>query len=64
MISVAVAAEEYLDSLDGFRGVKFGTAFSEFKDLTVDQDHDFGQGEKLDPKNTIWQGQRRLAQMA
>ncbi|HEY5813036.1 MAG TPA: hypothetical protein VIT23_10350, partial [Terrimicrobiaceae bacterium] len=29
----------YLDSLNGFRGIKFGTAFSEFKDMTVDQDH-------------------------
>jgi hypothetical protein len=29
----------YLDSLDGFRGVKFGTDFSKFSDLTLDQDH-------------------------
>jgi hypothetical protein len=29
----------YLDSLAGFRGIKFGTPFSEFKDLSLDQDH-------------------------
>lgn len=29
----------YLDSLAGFRGIKFGTAFSEFNDLSLDQDH-------------------------
>jgi hypothetical protein len=30
---------DYLDALNGFRGVPFGTAFSEFKDLSVDQDY-------------------------
>ena len=29
----------YLDSLAGFRGIKFGTAFSEFQELALDQDH-------------------------
>ncbi len=29
----------YLDSLAGFRGVKFGTALSQFKDLSLDHDH-------------------------
>jgi hypothetical protein len=29
----------YLDSLAGFRGVKFGTALSEFKDLSLDREH-------------------------
>lgn len=28
----------YLDALDGFRGVKFGSEFSKFTDLVVDQD--------------------------
>lgn len=108
----------YLDSLAGFRGVKFGTALSEFKDLSVDQDHGklklytkqgedlklglatlstivyhffddkfygvsvhtsdpantqtlvaiagtgFGPGAKLDPQNTIWQGETAWAQLS
>ena len=29
----------YLDSLDGFRGVKFGTDFSKFSGLALDQEH-------------------------
>jgi len=29
----------YLDALDGFRSIKFGTPFSEFKGLKLDQDH-------------------------
>ena len=130
IVSTAVIAEdapkerinlgsvEYLDSLDGFRGIKFGTAFSEFKHLSVDQDlgklklytkksedltlglaklgaivyhffddkfygvsihttdpantqtlvaiagTGFGQGAKLDPQNTIWQGQTAWAQLS
>ncbi|MET0224444.1 MAG: hypothetical protein ABW346_08725, partial [Terrimicrobium sp.] len=36
---VAPGSVAYLDSLAGFRGIKFGTAFSEFTDLTLDQDH-------------------------
>jgi hypothetical protein len=36
---VAPGSVAYLDSLAGFRGIKFGTTFSEFTDLTLDQDH-------------------------
>jgi hypothetical protein len=108
----------YLDSLAGFRGVKFGTALSEFKDLSLDREHGklklftkkdenlklglatlgtivyhffddkfygvslhttdpantqtlvaiagtgFGQGAKLDPQNTIWQGEIAWAQLS
>lgn len=109
----------YLDSLNGFRGVKFGTPFSEFKGLSVDQDRGqlklyvkkqgedfnlglarlttivyhffdgkfygvslhasdiadtrtllaivstgFGNGEKLDPLNSIWQGETAWAQFS
>lgn len=36
---VSPGSVAYLDSLAGFRGIKFGTAFSEFKDLALDQDH-------------------------
>jgi hypothetical protein len=107
---------EYLDSLNGFRGVPFGTEVGKFTGLTVDQDRGklklytkkdeklsvglaklgtivyhffdgkfygvslhatdiadsrtliaiastgFGQGSKLDPDNTIWQGEKCWAQ--
>jgi hypothetical protein len=36
---VAPGSVAYLDSLAGFRGIKFGTPFSEFQDLAVNQDH-------------------------
>ncbi len=115
---VTVGSVAYLDSLAGFRGVKFGTPFSEFKDLSLDQDHGklklytkkdedlklglakldtivyhffddkfygvsihtsdpantqtllaiagtgFGTGAKLDPQNTIWQGETAWAQLS
>jgi hypothetical protein len=108
----------YLDSLNGFRGVAFGTEFAKFSGLTVDQDRGklklytkkgedltlglaklgtivyhffdgkfygvslhavdiadtrtllaivntgFGAGVKLDPNNTIWQGQKAWAQFS
>jgi hypothetical protein len=37
--TIAPGSVAYLDSLAGFRGTKFGTPFSEFKDLALDQDH-------------------------
>ena len=36
---IAPGSVAYLDSLAGFRGVKFGTPFSEFQELALDQDH-------------------------
>ncbi len=108
----------YLDSLDGFRGVKFGTEFGKFTGLVLDQDRGklklytkksedltlglaklstivyhffdgklqavtihttsmpdgrtlvaiansgFGAGTKLDPYNTIWQGETAWAQLS
>lgn len=109
----------YLDSLNGFRGIKFGTPFSEFKGLSIDQDRGqlklyvkkqgedlnlglaklttivyhffdgkfygvslhatdvadtrtllaivstgFGNGEKLDELNSIWQGETAWAQFS
>lgn len=108
----------YLDSLNGFRGVAFGTEFGKFTGLAVDQDRGklklytkkgedlalglaklstvvyhffdskfygvslhstdiadtrtllaivntgFGPGVKLDPHNTIWQGEKAWAQFS
>jgi hypothetical protein len=36
---VAPGSVAFLDSLAGFRGIKFGTTFSDFKELALDQDH-------------------------
>jgi hypothetical protein len=36
---IAPGSVAYLDSLAGFRGVKFGTSFSEFQEMALDQDH-------------------------